>query len=110
MNTDCQWSKQEECFASANKMWLAIYEFDVRSVLHRKVSLSAVNHIYVIHEVMNGSKKSLYISKGFEEAACHVDRFHKKLSIYLSVSLYNPNPLPSIIGMFTYAWCVSKKD
>ena len=35
------------------------YEFNVRSVLHRKVSLSAVNHIYVIHEVMNGSKKSL---------------------------------------------------
>ena len=31
-------------------------EFDVRSVLHRQVSLEAVNQIYVIHEVMNDCK------------------------------------------------------
>ena len=33
-------------------------EFDVRSVLHGQVSLAAVNQIYVIHEAMNGCKKS----------------------------------------------------
>ena len=31
-------------------------EFDVRSVLHRQVSLAAVNHIYVFHKAMNGYK------------------------------------------------------
>ena len=31
-------------------------EFDVRSLLHGQVSLAAVNHIYVFHEVMNGFK------------------------------------------------------
>ena len=31
-------------------------EFDVRSVLHRQVSLAAVNQIRVIHEAMNGCK------------------------------------------------------
>ena len=31
-------------------------EFDVRSVVYGKVSLAAVNHIYFIHEVMNGCK------------------------------------------------------
>ena len=34
---------------------LAIYELDVRSVLHGQVSLAAVNHICIIHEAMNGS-------------------------------------------------------
>ena len=33
-------------------------EFDVRSVLHGQVSLAAVNQICVIHEAMNGCKKS----------------------------------------------------
>ena len=33
-------------------------EFDVRSVLHGQVSSAAVNQIYVIHEAMNGCKKS----------------------------------------------------
>ena len=32
-------------------------EFDVRSLLHGKVSLAAVNQIRVIHEAMNGRKK-----------------------------------------------------
>ena len=32
--------------------------FDVRSVLQGQVSLAAVNQIYVIHEAMNGCKKS----------------------------------------------------
>ena len=32
---------------------------------------------------------------------------HPCLSIYLFII---PNPLPSIIGMFACAWCVSKKD
>ena len=31
-------------------------EFDVRSVLHRQVSLEAVNQMCVIHEAMNGCK------------------------------------------------------
>ena len=65
MNTDSQWSKQEACFAHATQVWLAfnttpvsllVNEFDVRSVLHGQVSLSAVNQIYVIHEAMNGGK------------------------------------------------------
>ena len=33
-------------------------EFDVRSILHRQVSLGAVTQIYVIHEAMNRCKKS----------------------------------------------------
>ena len=33
-------------------------EFDVQRVLHGQVSLAAVNHIYVFHEIMNGCKKS----------------------------------------------------
>ena len=33
-------------------------ELDVRSLLHREVSLAAVNQICVIHEAMNGCKKS----------------------------------------------------
>ena len=32
-------------------------EFDVRSVMHRQVSLAAVNYIFVIHEAMDGCKK-----------------------------------------------------
>ena len=31
--------------------------FDVRSMLGLEVSLPAVNHIYVFHEVLNGCKK-----------------------------------------------------
>ena len=33
-------------------------EFDVRSLLHGQVNLTAVNQIYVLHEAMNGCKKS----------------------------------------------------
>ena len=33
-------------------------EFDVRSILHGQVSLAAVNQICVIHEAMNGCKKT----------------------------------------------------
>ena len=65
-NADSQWRKQV-LFACANKVWLAVNhklsvtsanEFDVRSVhvLHGQVSLTAVNHIYVFHEVINGCK------------------------------------------------------
>ena len=60
MNTDSQWSKQEACFACASittPVSLLGNEFDVQSVLHRQVSLAAVNQIYVIHEAMNGCKK-----------------------------------------------------
>ena len=39
-------------------MSLLASEFDVRSVLHGQVSLAAVNEMYVIHEAMNGCKKS----------------------------------------------------
>ena len=31
-------------------------EFNFRSVLHGQVSLAAVNHIYVFHEVLNDCK------------------------------------------------------
>ena len=31
-------------------------EFDIRSILHEHVSLAAVNHSNVFHEVMNGCK------------------------------------------------------
>ena len=31
-------------------------EFDVQSVLHRQVSLAAVNQMCVVHEAMNGCK------------------------------------------------------
>ena len=45
---------------SASKMHLSPPPppFDVRSVLHEQVSLTAANHICVIHEAMNGCKKS----------------------------------------------------
>ena len=67
MNRDSQWSKQEACLACATQVWLTVNhktssllanEFDVWSVLHRQVSLAAVNRIYVVHEAMNGCKKS----------------------------------------------------
>ena len=32
-------------------------EFDVRSLLHRQMSLAAVSQIYVIHEAMKDAKK-----------------------------------------------------
>ena len=65
MHTDSQWSRQEACFACATQVWLTVNhntsvtsgdEFDVRTVLHRQVSLAAANQIYVIHEAMNGCK------------------------------------------------------
>ena len=33
-------------------------KFDVRSVLHGQASLAAINQMCVIHEAMNGCKKS----------------------------------------------------
>ena len=53
MNTDSQWSKQEACFASATRVWLAVKllittpvsllanEFDVRSVFARASELGS---------------------------------------------------------------------
>ena len=35
-----------------------VNEFDVRSELHGQVSLAAVNQFCVVHEDMNGCKKS----------------------------------------------------
>ena len=67
MNTDSQWGKQEACFVRAYQVWLAVNhntsvtsgnESDVQSELHGQVSFVAVNQIYVIHEAMNGCKKS----------------------------------------------------
>ena len=37
-------------------------EFDIRIVLHGQVSLAAVNKMYLIHEAMNGCKKSKDLS------------------------------------------------
>ena len=54
VNTDSQWSKQEACFAHATRVWLAVNHntsvtsgerVDVRSILHGKVRLAAVNQI-----------------------------------------------------------------
>ena len=54
MNTDCQWSKQDACFARANQVWLLSITtsvsllangFDIRSALHGQVSLAAVNDL-----------------------------------------------------------------
>ena len=67
MNTDSQWSKQETCFACATHVWLAVIHntsftsgesarYSKRITL--EVSLATVNHICVIHEAMNGCKKS----------------------------------------------------
>ena len=65
MNMDSQWSKQEACFTCATQVWLAVNhntsvifssEFDFRSILHRQVSLAAINQIHGIHEAMNGCK------------------------------------------------------
>ena len=41
-------------------------EFDVRSVLHGKVSLAAVNQIYVIHEDMTLQKSIDSLKARFE--------------------------------------------
>ena len=38
-------------------------EFDVRSVLHRQLSLAAVNQLYVIHEARNRCKDQKIHSK-----------------------------------------------
>ena len=63
MNTDSQLSKQGACFAMrircdlmsiTTPVSLLANGFDVRSVLQGQVSLAAVNHIYVLHEAMNG--------------------------------------------------------
>ena len=74
LNMDSQWSKQEACFACATRVWLAVNnnimsllanEFDVR-VLHRQVSLAAVNQSCVIHEAMNGCKNLDSLKDCFE--------------------------------------------
>ena len=41
---------------SQKPMSLLTNAFDVRSILHGRVSLTAVNQIRVAHEAMNGSK------------------------------------------------------
>ena len=65
MNTDSQWSKQEAVLqvrircgslSITTPVSLLANEFDVRSALHGQVSLAAVNHIYVFHEVMKSCK------------------------------------------------------
>ena len=40
-------------------------EFDVRSVLHRQVSMAAVNQFYAIHEAMNVCKNLDSLKAGF---------------------------------------------
>ena len=61
VNTGSLWSKQEACFTRATQMLLAVnhntsVKFDVRSVLHGQVRLTAVNQTYVIHDALNGCK------------------------------------------------------
>ena len=62
MNTDSQLSKQKACFARVIQVCLivnyntSVTFFDVRSVLHEQVSLTAVNQICVIYEAMDGYK------------------------------------------------------
>ena len=47
-----------------NSVTLLANEFDGRSILHAQVSLAAINHIYVFHEVMNGCKNLKIHLKG----------------------------------------------
>ena len=49
--------------ARCQSMSLLVNELYVQSVLHRQVTLAAVNHICVIHEAINGCK-NLKIHKG----------------------------------------------
>ena len=64
VNTYSQWRKQEvlhvglRCgsLSITTPVSLLANEFNVRSVLHRQVSLAAVNQICVFHEAMNGCK------------------------------------------------------
>ena len=64
-NTDSQWSNKKlilhvrlrfGSLSITTPVSFLTNEFDVRSILHRQVSLAAVNQIYVIHEAMNGCK------------------------------------------------------
>ena len=66
MNTDSQWSKQEAylhvrlgcgSLSITTPVFFLANELEVRSALHRQVSLAAVNQICIIHEAMNGRKK-----------------------------------------------------
>ena len=68
MNMNSQWNNQESCLhvrigcgslSITMPVSLLANEFDDRSVLHGQVSLAAVNHIYVFHEVMNVCKKKI---------------------------------------------------
>ena len=67
MNTDSQWSKREACFARVAQVWLAVNPNTSvtsgesircwqRIARQNKVSLAAVNQIYVFHEAMSGCK------------------------------------------------------
>ena len=62
MKTDSQWSKQEACLASVTQVSittpvsLLANEFDVWRVMHRQVSLAAVNQFRAFHEAMNSCK------------------------------------------------------
>ena len=65
-NSQCQWSKHDRLVLHVRlgcgsqtitpPFSLLANEFGVRSVLHGQVSLTAINHICVIHEAMNGYK------------------------------------------------------
>ena len=70
MYADSKWSKQEawlhvqiRCglLSITTTVALLVNEFLVQSILHRLVSLAAVNHIYVLQEVMNSySRKTCF--------------------------------------------------
>ena len=65
-NSQSQWSKQDRLVLHVRlgcgsqtitpPFSLLANEFGVQSVLHGQVSLTAVNHICVIHKAMNGYK------------------------------------------------------
>ena len=62
VNTDSQWLVLHVwlgcgSLSIATPVSLLANEFNDQSLLHRQVSLTAVNQIYVIHEAMNGCKK-----------------------------------------------------
>ena len=58
MNTDIQWSKQEDCFERATQVWLAVNHdtsvsygklmYCSKHILQMQVSLEAVNQIMSI--------------------------------------------------------------
>ena len=79
MNTDSQWfvlHVRLRCGSLSITTPVSLgNEFNVRSVLHRQVSLAAVNQICVIHEALNGYKILKITGKGMKDDTNDQARF-----------------------------------